>query len=179
MRKMYWQFCTVCVAVLINLTAEAQEYDQMPQINYEEIPASVQNSLFDEIEKMNLDNIRFNFHRYQVSGDYIVVFLRKGVDLTALGGLETIIFDPEGEIQERRYKYYSEEILVAIPLELIMTLQEKTKDIELNYLTKIETSGGNVTYHAVSPDSAYVFNQNMEYITVRTSDQYMDDLTNQ
>jgi hypothetical protein len=176
MRKKIKGYCTLLMLMCLTWKGWTQEYDQMPQINYEEIPEAVQNSLFDVIEKMNLDDFRFNFHKYQNSGDYIVVFLRQGIDLSALEGLETIIFRPNGQLKEKRYKYYSEELLVSVPLDLVMIMQEKTKDIELNYLTKIATTAGDVTYHAVSQDSAYVFNEKMEYMSATTSRQYLDDL---
>lgn len=139
----------------------AQETDGMTQVNYENLPDPVKNSLGDEIEKMNLQEFRFNFYKVNLKEQYAITFLRQGVDIKALEGLETIVFFKDGQVVEKRYKYYAEEILASAPLDLIMTLQDKTKNIELDYLSKYAPSDDPVSYRAISKDSVYVFNENM------------------
>lgn len=134
------------------------------QINYEDLSPQIMESLNDEIQKMNLEFIRFNFYKQDQSNLFPVEFLRKGVDITALGGLEYLIFRPDGSISEKRYKFYSDELLISTPLEMIMTMQEKTKDHQLNYLTKIEVEGQSAYYQANTADSIFVFNERMEFL---------------
>jgi len=139
----------------------AQETDGMTQINYEKLPDPVKVSLGDEIERMNLQEFRFNFYKVNIAEQFAITFLRQDVDITALEGLETIIFFKDGRVIEKRYKYYAEEILASAPLELIMALQEKTIDIELDYLSKYAPTDKPVSYRAISKDSVYIFNQEM------------------
>lgn len=148
----------LCFALKI---AYAQETDGMTQINYENLPDPVKVSLGDEIEKMNLQEFRFNFYKVNMKEQFAITFLRQDVDIKALEGLETIIFLKDGQVIEKRYKYYAEEILASAPLDLIMTLQEKTKNIELDYLSKYAPSEQPVSYRAISKDSVYVFDEQM------------------
>lgn len=154
----------LCLSLLLSLsihTSQAQETDGMTQINYENLPDAVKASLGDEIEKMNLQEFRFNFYKVNLREQYAITFLRQGVNIKALEGLETIIFYKDGKIDEKRFKYYAEEILASAPLDLIMTLQEKTKNIELDYLSKYAPTGSPVSYRAISKDSVYVFDEEM------------------
>ncbi|MCV9385514.1 hypothetical protein [Reichenbachiella ulvae] len=138
--------------------------DSWIQINYEELTPQIMGSLQDEIEKMNLEFIRFNFYQQEDAEIYPVEFLRKGVDITALGGLEYILFRSDGSIYEKRFKFYSDELLISTSLEMIMIMQEKTKDHQLKYLTRIETEGQPAYYQANTQDSVFVFNERMEFL---------------
>ncbi|SHJ53621.1 hypothetical protein SAMN04488028_101433 [Reichenbachiella agariperforans] len=149
---------------LLGWDAKSQTTEAWSQINYEDLTPQIMSTLNDEIAKMNLDFILFNFYKHTEAPLYPVEFLRQGVDITTLGGLEFIIFNPDGSINEKRYKYYSDELLISTPLEMIMTMQEKTKNHELNYLTKIELSSGEASYRAITADSTFVFNERMEYL---------------
>ncbi|SMD38873.1 hypothetical protein SAMN04488029_3919 [Reichenbachiella faecimaris] len=150
----------------------AQETDGMTQINYESLPDPVKVSLGDEIEKMSLQEFRFNFYKVNMQEQFAITFLRQGVDITALEGLETIIFFKDGQVIEKRYKYYAEEILASAPLDLIMALQEKTKDIELDYLSKYVPTDSPTSYRAISKDSVYVFDEEMifQQVVKRTAE---------
>lgn len=138
--------------------------DSWTQINYEELTPQIMSSLQDEIEKMNLEFIRFNFYQQTDADIYPVEFLRKGVDITALGGLEYILFRSDGSIYEKRFKFYSDELLISTSLEMIMIMQEKTKDHQLKYLTRIETEDQPAYYQANTQDSVFVFNERMEFL---------------
>lgn len=142
----------------------AQKADNWIQINYEDLTPEIMNALNEEIARMNLEFIRFNFYQHEAKDLYPVEFLRKGVDITALGGLEYLIFSPDGTIQEKRFKFYSDELLISTPLEMIMIMQEKTKDQQLKYLNRIEISGEQPFYQANTTDSVFVFNQKMEFL---------------
>ncbi|UXX78144.1 hypothetical protein N7E81_12320 [Reichenbachiella carrageenanivorans] len=151
--------CSIFFAVHVS----AQETDGMSQINYENLPDPVKNSLGDEIDRMNLQDFRFNFYKVNLQEQFAITFLRQGADIKALEGLETIIFFKDGSVVEKRYKYYAEEILASAPLDLIMSMQEKTKNIELDYLSKYAPSGLPVSYCAISKDSVYIFDEGMVF----------------
>lgn len=159
----------LCIPTFLSF---AQDLNDKTQINFEDVPEAVKNTLFDEIEKMNLNNILFNFYKKNMAEEYPIEFLRDGVDIRTLGGLEYITFFKDGKILEKRYKFYSEELLIATPLEMIMTMQEKTAGHDLKYLTKIEITDGDTNYRAITTDSTYVFDEKMEFLqAVVTSDQ--------
>lgn len=146
------------------LSAHTQNIDQWVQINYEDLTPEIMNALNEEIARMNLEFIRFNFYKHRGDNLYPVEFLRKGVDITALGGLEYLIFSADGSVQEKRYKFYSDELLISTPLEMIMIMQEKTKNQQLKYLNRIEVSGKQPYYQANTTDSVFVFNEKMEFL---------------
>lgn len=150
-------------SILFTTQVSAQETDGMSQINYENLPDPVKSGLGDEIDRMNLQDFRFNFYKVDLQEQYAITFLRQGADIKALEGLETIIFFKDGSVVEKRYKYYAEEILASAPLDLIMSMQEKTKNIELDYLSKYAPANLPVRYCAISKDSVYVFDEGMVF----------------
>ncbi|UXP31161.1 hypothetical protein N6H18_12460 [Reichenbachiella agarivorans] len=161
MKKIALLFAACCLGSLVSYSQVPESWNQ---INYEDLTPDIMQSLNHEIEKMNLEFILFNFYQHSDENIYPVEFLRKGVDIKALGGLEFLMFEADGTIKERRYKFYSDELLISTPLELIMTMQEKTKNQELNYLTKVELKSGQTSYQAITADSTFVFNDRMEFI---------------
>jgi hypothetical protein len=48
------------------------------QVNYEDLSTDIMVALADEVEKMNLEFIRFNFYRDNDTGKFPVEFLRQG-----------------------------------------------------------------------------------------------------
>ena len=161
MKKLVLLFAACCLGSLLSYSQVPENWNQ---INYEDLTPDIMQSLNQEIEKMNLEFILFNFYQQSNEGIYPVEFLRKGVDIKVLGGLEFLIFEADGTIKEKRFKFYSDELLMSTPLELIMTMQEKTKNQELNYLIKVELKSGQTSYQAITTDSTFVFNEKMEFI---------------
>ncbi|WP_162555720.1 hypothetical protein [Reichenbachiella versicolor] len=158
------RYFIVFLILLCNGVATAQHLDSMTQINYGDLPDPIKTSLNDEIAKMDLDAIRFNFYSMDENNNFIVEFIREGTDIKALGGLEMIVFSPGGSVTEKRYKYFSEEILLFVPLEHIMHMQEKVDENHLQYLTKYAPVDGPADYRVIASDSVYIFDENMLYI---------------
>ena len=150
--------------LMIWKTAHSQHLESMTQINYGDLPEQVQLALNREITKMDLSSIRFNFYGIDNTDNYAIEFLMSGLDLEALAGLEMILFANDGVILEKRYKYYLEDILLYVPLEYIMQIQDKVDASNLDYIRKFAPKDKEPDYRVLADDSVYIFDSNMKYI---------------
>jgi len=164
---------------VLTLSVYGQVIEKRLQINYGTLPDEVKNALLEELEEMDLENIRFNFYQIENTDMYPVEFLRKGVSLKALGGLETIIFHASGKVLERRFKYFSEDVLANAPLESIIELQNQTSHLDLKYLIKYETADKLRAYKAIGSDSTYYFNEFLEFVNSEKSVEIIYDIKGQ